>query len=150
MITLEEDIIAIREMLEMQMVELGIRTRPAFGAMIETPAAALCVDSIARHVDFLSIGTNDLTQYTLAVGRDNPSVSRYYIQKHASILRLLGIIVAEAGGTPLTLCGELAAQEEMIPQLLAIGFRSFSMAPPLIPRMKELIRSLRVSETHSV
>jgi phosphoenolpyruvate-protein kinase (PTS system EI component) len=112
--------------------------------MIETPAAALSVPAIARHVDFLSVGTNDLTQYTLAAGRDDPTVNRYYVDNHSSILRLLGIIVADAGQTPLTLCGELAGREEMIPQLLQIGFRSLSIAPGLIPAAKELIRSLRI------
>jgi len=144
MVTLEEDIQALRQLFEATCAELGIDQRPAFGAMIETPAAALSVPAIARHVDFLCVGTNDLTQYTLAAGRDDTTVSRYYVDNHSSVLRLLGIIVADAGQTPLTLCGELAGREEMIPQLLAIGFRSLSMAPGLIPAAKELIRSLRI------
>jgi phosphoenolpyruvate-protein phosphotransferase (PTS system enzyme I) len=145
MVTLEEDIQAIRELFEARCSELGLPHRPAFGAMIETPAAALNVPAIAKHVDFLCVGTNDLTQYTLAVGRDDPTVGRYFLDNHASLLRLLGIIVADAGAMPLTLCGELAGREEMIPQLLTIGFRSLSLAPSLIPGMKELIRSLRIS-----
>jgi phosphoenolpyruvate-protein kinase (PTS system EI component) len=112
--------------------------------MIETPAAALNVPAIGRHADFLSVGTNDLTQYTLAVGRDDPTVNRYYQDDHVSIRRRLRMIVAEAGEKPLTLCGELAGREERIPPLLAMGFRSLSRAPPLIPGAKELIRSLRV------
>ena len=150
MVTLEEDIRAIRELFEAKCAELGLQQRPAFGAMIETPAAALNVPAIAKHVDFLCVGTNDLTQYTLAVGRDDPTVSRYFLDNHVSLLRLLGIIVADAGPMPLTLCGELAGREEMIPQLLAIGFRSLSLAPTLIPGMKELIRGMRiVSATES-
>ena len=145
MVTLEEDIQAMRELFEVKCAELGMPQRPAFGAMIETPAAALSVPAIAKHVDFLCVGTNDLTQYTLAAGRDDPSVNRYFLDNHSSLLRLLGIIVAEAGETPLTLCGELAGREEMLPQLLALGFRSFSVAPPLIPGTKELIRSLRIA-----
>jgi len=145
MVTLEEDIEAIRKLFEARSSELGLRQRPAFGAMIETPAAALNVPAIAKHVDFLCVGTNDLTQYTFAVGRDDPTVSRYFLDSHASLLRLLGIIVADAGAMPLTLCGELAGREEMIPQLLAIGFRSLSLAPTLIPGTKELIRSLRLT-----
>ena len=113
--------------------------------MIETPAAALSVPAIATHVDFLCIGTNDLTQYTLAAHRDDPTVNRYFLDNHPSLLRLLDIIVADAGETPLTLCGELAGREEMMPQLLAMGFRSLSVAPPLIPGVKELIRSLRIA-----
>lgn len=145
MVTLEEDIQAIREVFEATCIELGLQQRPAFGAMIETPAAALNVVAIAKHVDFLCVGTNDLTQYTLAVSRDDPSVSRYFLDNHASVLRLLGIIVADAGALPLTLCGELAGREEMIPQLLAIGFRSLSLAPTSIPGMKERIRSLHIA-----
>ncbi len=145
MVTLEEDIQAIREVFETTCRELGLRQSPPFGAMIETPAAALNVPAIAKHVDFLCVGTNDLTQYTLAVGRDDPTVSRYFLDSHASLLRLLGIIVADAGTMPLTLCGELAGREEMIPQLLAIGFRALSLAPTLIPSTKELIRSLRIT-----
>ena len=149
MVTLEEDIKAMRELLETLCTELGLPQRPAFGAMIETPAAALSVPTIARHVDFLCVGTNDLTQYTLAAGRDDPTVTRYFLDTHASLLRLLGIIVADAGEMPLTLCGELAGREEMLPQLLALGFRSFSVAPSLIPGTKELIRSLRIASCPS-
>ena len=145
MVTLEEDIQAMRDLFEGRISELGLPQRPAFGAMIETPAAALNVPAIGKHIDFLCVGTNDLTQYTLAVGRDDPTVSRYFLDNHASLLRLLGIIVADAGAMPLTLCGELAGREDMLPQLLAIGFRSLSVAPTLIPGMKELIRSLRLS-----
>ena len=145
MVTLEEDIQAMRKLFEASCSELGIQQRPAFGAMIETPAAALSVPAIAQHVDFLCVGTNDLTQYTLAAGRDNPTVNRYFRDTHSSLLRLLGIIVADAGEIPLTLCGELAGREEMLPQLLAMGFRSLSVAPPLIPGAKELIRSLRIA-----
>ena len=149
MITLEEDIQAMRELFEAMCTALGIENRPAFGAMIETPAAALNVPVIAKYVDFMCVGTNDLTQYTLAVGRDDPTVNRYFLDHHVSLLRLLGIIVADAGAMPLTLCGELAGREEMIPQLLAIGFRSLSVAPPLIPSTKELIRSLHIAAATS-
>jgi phosphoenolpyruvate-protein phosphotransferase (PTS system enzyme I) len=145
MVTLEEDIQAMREVFDTLCTELGIQRRPAFGAMIETPAAALSVPAIAQHVDFLCVGTNDLTQYTLAAGRDDPTVNRYFRDTHSSLLRLLGIIVADAEKMPLTLCGELAGREEMLPQLLALGFRSFSVAPPLIPGTKALIRSLRIA-----
>jgi len=145
MVTLEEDIQAMRGLFEGMCTELGMQQRPAFGAMIETPAAALSVPAIAQHVDFLCVGTNDLTQYTLAAGRDDPTVTRYFRDTHSSLLRLLGIIIADAGEMSLTLCGELAGREEMLPQLLALGFRSFSVAPPLIPGTKALIRSVRIT-----
>ncbi|OWK37505.1 phosphoenolpyruvate--protein phosphotransferase [Fimbriiglobus ruber] len=144
MVTLEEDISAIRDVFESSLAALGISERPPFGAMIETPAAALGVAAIAKHVDFLSVGTNDLAQYTLAAARDDPAVNRYYLDDHPAIFRLLSIIAADAGRTPVSMCGELAGREEVIPQLLAIGFRSLSVAPTLIPRVKALIRGLRL------
>jgi phosphoenolpyruvate-protein kinase (PTS system EI component) len=122
--------------------ETGIETLPPLGAMIETPAAALTVRQIAGHADFLSVGTNDLTQYTLVAGRDNTTVSGYYEDTHASILRLLGMINAEASGKPVTICGEMAGREEVIPTLLKLGFRALSISPPLIPTTKELIRAI--------
>jgi len=145
MVTLEDDIEAIRRLFDATCGKLHIEQRPAFGAMIETPAAALSVPAIAKHVDFLCVGTNDLTQYTLAVGRDDPTVNRYFLDNHSSLLRLLGIIIADAGAMPLTLCGELAGREEMIPQLLTMGFRSLSVAPALVPGAKALIRTLRLA-----
>src|SRR5437667_9570809 len=120
--------------------------RPPFGAMIGPPAAALGVATIARHVDFLSVGTNDLAQYTLAAGRDDPAVSHYYDDTHAAVLRLLAIAITDAPGVPIALCGELAGREETMLQLLRLGFRSLSMAPGLIPGAKELIRGVRLSE----
>ncbi|HVO27695.1 MAG TPA: phosphoenolpyruvate--protein phosphotransferase [Candidatus Margulisiibacteriota bacterium] len=145
MVTLEEDIRTMRELFEHTCAARRIPKRPPFGAMVETPAAALSVPAIAKYVDFLSVGTNDLTQYTLAVGRDDPTVNRYFLDNHVALLRLLDIILHDAGQVPLTLCGELAGREEMIPQLLAMGFRSLSVAPPLIPGIKALVRGLRIA-----
>ena len=142
MITLERDMQQIRELLVAVAHEMGIENLPPLGAMIETPAAALTVGQIVRHADFLSVGTNDLTQYTLVAGRDKATVSDYYKDTHPSMLRLLGIIIAEASGKPVTICGEMAGREEVIPTLLEIGFRALSISPPLIPATKELIRSI--------
>ena len=142
MITFERDMQQIRELLVAVAHEMGIENLPPLGAMIETPAAALTVGQIVRHADFLSVGTNDLTQYTLVAGRDNATVSDYYEETHPSMLRLLGIIIGEASGKPVTICGELAGREEVIPTLLEIGFRALSISPPLIPTTKELIRSI--------
>jgi phosphoenolpyruvate-protein phosphotransferase len=146
MVTLEDDIRRARELFDEACTALDVESRPAFGAMIETPAAALAVPAIARHVDFLSVGTNDLTQYTFAAGRDDPNVNEYFQDAHASLLRLLEIIVDDAADLPLTLCGELAGREELLPRLLAIGVRSVSIAPPLIPTIKDRIRSVRVED----
>ena len=142
MVTVERDMQQMRELLVAVAREMGIENLPPLGAMIETPAAALTVGQIAKHADFLSVGTNDLTQYTLVAGRDNATVSDYYEDTHPSMLRLLGIIIAEASGKPVTICGEMAGREEVIPTLLGIGFRALSISPPLIPTTKELIRSI--------
>ena len=142
MVTFERDMQQMRELLVAVAREMGIENLPPLGAMIETPAAALTVGQIARHADFLSVGTNDLTQYTLVAGRDNATVSGYYEDTHPSMLRLLGIIIAEASGKPVTICGEMAGREDVIPTLLEIGFRALSISPPLIPTTKELIRSM--------
>ena len=80
--------------------ERKVSKPPAFGAMVETPAAALAIPALLKHVDFFCVGTNDLTQYTLAAARDDASVNDYYLDGHESVLRLLGIILADAGGRP--------------------------------------------------
>ena len=144
MVTLERDMQQMRELLMAVAHEMGIQKIPPLGAMIETPAAALTVGQIATHADFLSVGTNDLTQYTLVAGRDDATVSDYYEDTHPSMLRLLGIIIAEASGKPVTICGEMAGRPEVIPMLLDIGFRTLSISPPLIPTTKQLIRSIDI------
>jgi len=146
MVTLEDDIRAMRAAFDDAVAEFAVGRRPLLGAMIETPAAALSVPAIARHVDFLSIGTNDLAQYTLAAGRDDPAVTRYYVDTHVAVLRLLAITAREAGNTPITVCGELAGRAPLIPELLRLGIRSLSMAPELIPAAKDEVRSLRIDE----
>jgi len=142
MVSIEREMQQMRELLVAVAHEMGIEKLPPLGAMIETPAAALTVGQIVRHADFLSVGTNDLTQYTMVAGRDNATVSDYYEETHPSMLRLLGIIIAEASGKPVTICGELAGREEVVPTLLEIGYRALSVSPPLIPTTKELIRSI--------
>ena len=144
MVTLERDMQQMRELLVAVAHEMGIQKIPPLGAMIETPAAALTVGQIATHADFLSVGTNDLTQYTLVAGRDDATVSDYYEDTHPSMLRLLGIIIAEASGKPVAICGEMAGRPEVIPMLLEIGFRALSISPPLIPTTKQLIRSIDI------
>src|SRR5436309_13276125 len=148
MVTLEEDIREMRVQFDATLATFPGAKRPPLGAMIETPAAALGVATIGRHVDFLSVGTNDLAQYTLAAGRDDPAVSQYYDDTHAAVLRLLAIPIAAPPRVPIALCGELAGREETMPQLLRLGFRSLSMAPGLIPGAKELIRGVRLGARH--
>lgn len=140
MVTLAEDLKRVREHLEAAADDIGAGNVPPLGAMIETPAAALCVGEIAPHADFLAIGTNDLTQYTMAAGRENPLVSDYFLDDHAAILRLIRLICEEAAGKPLSVCGELAGKASALQPLLSLGIRTLSVAPPLVPGLKDGVR----------
>ncbi len=101
------------------------------GAMIEIPSAALEADALARDCDFLSIGTNDLVQYTLAVDRNNEHVSRYYIQHHPAVLSLIRhtILSAAKFSTPLSICGEMASMPIYVPLLIGMGITELSVNP---------------------
>ncbi|MBI1851268.1 MAG: phosphoenolpyruvate--protein phosphotransferase [Planctomycetes bacterium] len=145
MVTLEDDIRRMREAFDAMSTERKITNPPEFGAMVETPAAALAIPALLQHVDFFCVGTNDLTQYTLAAGRDDPSVNDYYLDNHESVMRLLNIVVNDAADRPVTLCGELAGREAFLPRLLNMGFRALSVAPSLIPTTKAFIRKLTIS-----
>jgi phosphoenolpyruvate-protein phosphotransferase len=147
MVTLEADLRRMREVFEALCTERRIADPPQFGAMVETPAAALAIPALARHVDFFCVGSNDLAQYTLAAARDDAAVNDYYLDSHESVLRLLGIILADAGERPVTLCGELAGREACVARLLKMGFRALSVAPTAIPTTKALIRQLSISAT---
>jgi len=147
MVTLVDDIAQIRQRLADVAREVGQEKLPLLGAMIETPAAALTVADIIRYADFLSIGTNDLTQYTMAAGREDPLVSDYFVQDHPAVLRLLRIIVEEAGGIPVEVCGELAGQLGAVPTLLKLGIRTLSVAPPLVPGVKQAVRDTSLAPT---
>jgi len=127
----------------------GVLCRPdvPLGAMIETPAAAMTADHLAREVDFLSLGTNDLIQYTLAVDRGNPSVAPLYEPLHLAVLRMLRFVVraGKASNVPVSLCGEMAASPELVPTLLGLGLRELSCPPRAVPRVREAIRATEVA-----
>ncbi len=117
---------------------------PPIGVMIEVPAAALSSDSLARHSDFFSIGTNDLTMYTLAIDRANEEVARLYDSLNPSVLRLIQFTAnaAEQAQIPINICGEMAGDERLTALLIGLGFRDLSMSSASIPRVKRRIRSL--------
>ncbi len=115
------------------------------GVMIETPAAALMADLLAEEADFLSIGTNDLEQYTLAVDRLNDRVSSLYPSPHTAVLRLIQRVVDEARkrGRPVGVCGEMASNLALLPFFVVLGVEELSMGSVLIPRVKTAVRRIR-------
>jgi phosphotransferase system enzyme I (PtsI) len=115
--------------------------------MMETPAAALMAPVFAREVDFFSIGTNDLVQYTLAVDRTNELVASLYSAAHPAVIRMIKEIVRSARRreVPVSVCGEAAGEIEYTMLLIGLGLRSLSVTPSLIPTVKRVIRSVDVT-----
>ena len=123
------------------------------GAMIETPAAAICIDHILNQVDYISIGTNDLIQYLLAVDRVNDSVAHLYQPFHPSVLRSLQNIMrsAENTGKKVSICGELGGDPMATMLLLGLGkIDSLSMEPHSVPKVKKIIRTIRIKEAQKL
>ncbi len=122
------------------------------GAMIEVPAAATITDLLVKEVDFLSIGTNDLIQYYLAVDRSNEFVSYLYKPFHPSILRVIKFIIetAQKEGKEITVCGEMAADPLSAIVLLGFGLKRFSMNPIFIPRIKNTLRSVEYRNVQKI
>ena len=122
------------------------------GVMIEAPSAAIMASVFAREADFLSIGTNDLVQYTLAVDRTNERVASLYTAAHPAIHRLIKDTVraARRRGTPVSICGEAAGDIEFTLLLVGLGLRNLSMTPTLIPHIKRIIRSVDIKECERV
>jgi phosphoenolpyruvate-protein phosphotransferase (PTS system enzyme I) len=122
------------------------------GVMIETPSAALTAFTLARDVDFFSIGTNDLVQYTLAVDRGNELVSTLYSAVDPAVLRLIRTVIQDAhkAQIELSVCGEMASEPEYIMLLLGMGVRTISLTPPMIPEIKQIIRSVTMEDCNNV
>ncbi|WP_428489030.1 phosphoenolpyruvate--protein phosphotransferase [Rhodopila sp.] len=119
---------------------------PPLGIMIETPGAALSADALALEADFFSIGTNDLTAYTLAVDRAESVVAMLYDPMHPAVLRLVQFATEAAlrMRMPVAICGELAASPKLTPLLLGLGVRSLSMNASAVPKVKQMIRSVQI------
>ena len=112
--------------------------------MLEVPAAAISINDMLPHVDFVSIGSNDLVQYLMAADRDNPKVSHLCQPLAPPVLKTLATVIkaCRKANKPVTLCGEMAGQPRAFVLLFAMGLRSFSMSPAFIPSMKELAAHL--------
>ena len=121
---------------------------PELCVMIETPGAALASDAIALEADFFAIGSNDLAMYTLAVDRAEAEVSHLYDPLHPAVLRLMQFATEAALRLrmPVSVCGEMAGNPKLVPLLLGLGIRSFSMNASAIPRVKQAVRALDIGD----
>ena len=119
--------------------------------MIEVPGAALAADALAAVSDFFSIGTNDLTQYTLAIDRCDEQVAHLYNPLHPAVLRLIQFSAEAArhSGIPVSVCGEVAGDPRFTPLLVGLGIRSLSMAPASLLRVKQRVRRMTLGAAQS-
>ena len=144
MVTHVSELHEARRVLQDEAQRAGLVQLPKLGIMIEVPAAALMADVFAPHVDFFSIGTNDLTQYTLAMDRDHPRLASQADSLHPAVLRLIAHTVkaAHAHGKWVGVCGALASEPQAVPVLLGLGVDELSVSVPLIPTIKAQVREL--------
>jgi len=148
MITTLEEIRKVRTMVRRAAQQLQQEGKPCveipLGMMLEVPAAAISIHDMLPHVDFVSIGSNDLVQYLMAADRDNPKVSHLCQPLAPPVLKTLATVIkaCRKANKPVTLCGEMAGQPRAFVLLFAMGLRSFSMSPAFIPSMKELAAHL--------
>ncbi len=135
------------QMLRTQAERLGLPA-PLAGAMVEVPAAALDAGRLAQHADFLSIGTNDLTQYTLAADRSDVRVQHLYNPRHPAVLRLIRMVVrgARRHGRRVAVCGEMASDTMLLRVLLGLGLREFSMAATSLRQAREALAGCSIAE----
>jgi phosphoenolpyruvate-protein phosphotransferase len=148
MVTDLSEILAVRSVIDELADELKLEGRVTLGAMIETPSAALTAAVLIRAVDFLSVGSNDLTQYTLAMDRGHAELARRTDALHPAVLQLIASagIAGAAAGKLVAVCGGVAADHTAVPILLGLGIRELSVVPAAIPALKRQIGRLRIEE----
>jgi len=157
MVSRLDEVIQARKVLNEALIQVrrevpGFQIKLQFGMMVEVPSAALMIEHFAQHVDFFSIGTNDLTQYTLAVDRLNARVASLASPFHPAVLKLIErtVRVGHQHKKWVGMCGEFAGEPLALPFLLGIGLDEFSMSPGLIPAAKSVIRKLSIEECKPV
>ncbi len=141
----------VRALIDRLRGEMGIATPVEVGVMVETPAAAMTADLLAIEADFLSIGTNDLTQYVLAMDRGNPAVAAGVDAMHPAVLRMIGETcrLATAGGRWVGVCGGLASDPAALPILIGLGVTELSAVPGFVAEAKEIVRGLTLTEARA-
>lgn len=156
MVTSVLEIRRVKALLEEARNELDARNQPynaemPLGAMIEVPAAAMAILDLGRHLDFISIGTNDLLQYTLAADRGDEQVAHLYDLQHPGVIRLLRYILKGANklGIPASVCGEVAGDPRYTRLLLSLGLREFSMHPARLLEVKQIVRETHVGQART-
>lgn len=153
MISEVSELLAVRQRLDALASDMGISERPQLGVMIEVPSAALMAEQLAEHADFLSIGTNDLSQYTLAMDRDHAGLAGRVDALHPALLRLIAMTCAGAAGKScwVGVCGALASEPLATAALIGLGVRELSVSTPQLAEIKALIRQLdsRDCESHA-
>ena len=148
MIISVEEVRKIKQIVEEVKEELSANNIPfgniEQGIMIETPAAAVMSDVLAKEVDFFSIGTNDLTQYTLAIDRQNNNLDDFYDPHHPAVLRLLKLVAENAhkNGIWAGICGELGADLSLIREFLDMGMDELSVSPSMVLRVRNEVRKI--------
>jgi len=152
MIATLDELRQAKAMMQEIQAEMNSSVTVQTGIMVEIPAVVQMADAFAKEVDFFSIGTNDLTQYTFAVDRTNPNVADIADACHPAILRQIARVIAEAHqrGIWVGVCGELAGDTSAIPVLLGLGLDEFSMSPVLIPRAKAIIRRWSMKDARAL
>jgi len=148
MVSEVDELLQIRQRLDELCVELALTERPELGVMIEVPAAALMAEKLAEHADFLSIGTNDLSQYTLAMDRDHAGLAARVDALHPALLRLIAQTCAGAAkhGRWVGVCGALASDPLATPVLVGLGVSELSVSPPQIGEIKDRVRHLDAAQ----
>ena len=140
-----EEILALCEKVKKDLAAAGVEysEETELGIMIETPAAAIISDLLAPMVDFFSVGTNDLTQYTLACDRQNPHIERFCDTHHEAILRLIEMSAENAHkhGAWIGICGELAADTSLTERFLRMGIDELSVSPSFVLKVRDAVRS---------
>lgn len=149
-----ETVLGIAKGVQMSLKSEGIPFKPdvPIGIMVETAAAAIISDCLAKRSAFFSLGTNDLTQYTLGIDRENPAVTPYYNEFHLAVLRLIQNTIANARekGIPVSACGEMAGRKESVIILAGMGIRELSMSPKQIPIIKETLSRFNIKELENI